>query len=94
MVAFFKSIAARAFADRSGRDGPLRLWVSATISAVVVVAVVGVFVFGRGAAALDDAGLQAIMAEARASRWALPAVASVFMALALTGFPQVLLITA
>lgn len=68
---------------------------SLTVSLILLVFVVLMFLFGRQWLDLNDDGkLMEIMARAADSPWAIIGVISVFSLLALTGFPQILLITA
>ncbi|MEM9495259.1 MAG: VTT domain-containing protein [Pseudomonadota bacterium] len=65
------------------------------VSLGLAVLVVALFFFGEGWFALDrDGALDDLMGRVAASPWAILGVIAVFCALALTGFPQVLLITA
>ncbi len=71
---------------------------SFAVSAVLLVFVVAMFVFGQQWLQLENENaeekLTELMARAANSPWALIGVISVFSLLALTGFPQILLITA
>jgi len=68
---------------------------SLSVSLVLLVFVVLMFVFGQQWLQLGGEGdLTALMGRAAASPWAVFGVISVFTLLALTGFPQILLITA
>lgn len=68
---------------------------SLLVSAVLLIFVLLMFFFGKHWLALDGQNeLQALLHEASASPWAAPIVVLVFVALALTGFPQIWLITA
>ena len=65
------------------------------VSLVLLTFVVLMFVFGQQWLQLDDeSALKQIMDRAYTSRWAVMGVISVYVLLALTGFPQILLITA
>lgn len=65
------------------------------VSAVLLVFVFLMFFFGRQWLHLeDDSDLRRILFDASQSFWAVPIVVSVFVILALTGFPQILLIAA
>lgn len=68
---------------------------SLLVSSLLLVFVFLMFFFGQRWLSLDDEGeLARVLAAAAQSPWAVPVVVSVFVALALTGFPQILLITA
>lgn len=68
---------------------------SLSVSIILLVFVVLMFFFGQQWLHLNNDGeLTQIMARAAQSPWALVGVVSVFALLALTGFPQILLITA
>lgn len=68
---------------------------SLVVSVVLLVFVFLMFFFGQRWLHLDDEGeLTRVLFEASQSPWAVPIVVSVFVILALTGFPQILLITA
>ncbi len=68
---------------------------SLLVSAVLLFFVGLMFFFGQRWLHLDESGaLSEMMIRAADSPWAIPAVISVFVLLALTGFPQILLITA
>lgn len=68
---------------------------SLAISAILLSFVVLMFFFGQQWLDLEDDGaLTELMANAAESPWAMAGVISVFALLALTGFPQILLITA
>lgn len=68
---------------------------SLVVSAVLLFFVALMFFFGQRWLNLDDSGvLSEMLIRAAESPWAIPAVISVFVLLALTGFPQILLITA
>ena len=68
---------------------------SFAVSIFLLVFVVVMFLFGQNWLQLEDEGaLMTMMARAAESPWALVGVVSVFSLLALTGFPQILLITA
>ncbi len=90
-----------------GRMGPLRelgrfltsmdarAATSLVVSIILLVFVFLMFFFGQRWLHLDDEGeLTRVLFEASQSPWAAPMVVSVFIILALTGFPQILLITA
>ncbi|HNS85339.1 MAG TPA: VTT domain-containing protein [Parvularculaceae bacterium] len=65
------------------------------VSVVLLCFVFLMFFFGQGWLQLDDDDeLKRVLFEASQSAWAVPIVVSVFVILALTGFPQILLITA
>lgn len=65
------------------------------VSVALLVFVFLMFFFGRQWLHLDnDSELRRVLFEASQSIWAAPIVVSVFVILALTGFPQILLITA
>lgn len=65
------------------------------VSTVLLVAVFLMFFFGQKWLHLDDEGeLARVLADASNSPWAVTIVVSVFVILALTGFPQIILITA
>ncbi len=65
------------------------------VSTVLLVFVFLMFFFGQRWLHLEDEGeLAQVLFEASQSAWAVPIVISVFVILALTGFPQILLITA
>ncbi len=65
------------------------------VSVVLLIFVLCMFFFGQRWLNLDDDGqLNRVLFEASQSPWAVPIVVSVFVILALTGFPQILLITA
>jgi uncharacterized membrane protein YdjX (TVP38/TMEM64 family) len=65
------------------------------VSSVLLVFVFLMFFFGQRWLNLDNEGeVTRILFEASQSAWAVPIVVSVFVILALTGFPQILLITA
>lgn len=65
------------------------------VSVVLLVFVLLMFFFGQRWLHLENEGrLTQILFEASQSAWAAPIVVSVFVMLALTGFPQILLITA
>lgn len=66
------------------------MW-SAGVSAVVVGAVVFMLVFGKGFVGIDREGIDAFLTATKDSPWAFFAVALLYTALALTGFPQALL---
>lgn len=68
---------------------------SLVVSIVLLAFVFLMFFFGRQWLHLDDENeLRRVLFEASQSAWAVPVVVSVFVILALTGFPQILLITA
>lgn len=68
---------------------------SLLVSVVLLAFVFLMFFFGQQWLHLDDEGeLKRVLFEASQSVWAVPIVVSVFVILALTGFPQILLITA
>lgn len=68
---------------------------SFAVSIILLVFVVLMFLFGQNWLQLEeDRALTDLMARAANSPWALVGVVSVFSLLALTGFPQILLITA
>ncbi|MEO0880541.1 MAG: VTT domain-containing protein [Pseudomonadota bacterium] len=72
---------------------------SLAVSIVLLIFVILMFVFGQAwlGRAVDlnsDAGLATLMERAYASPWAVAVVISIYVLLALTGFPQILLITA
>jgi len=68
---------------------------SLAVSVTLLVFVVLMFLFGQQWLQLDgDDDLTVLMARAAESPWAVLGVVSVFSLLALTGFPQILLITA
>lgn len=68
---------------------------SFAVSIILLVFVVLMFVFGQNWLNLqEDSALMDLMVRAAESPWALVGVISVFSLLALTGFPQILLITA
>lgn len=65
------------------------------VSIVLLAFVFLMFFFGQSWLHLDDEdALRSILFDASQSAWAVPIVISVFVILALTGFPQILLITA
>jgi len=65
------------------------------VSIVLLSFVFLMFFFGQSWLRLDnDDELKRVLFEASQSTWAVPIVVSVFVILALTGFPQILLITA
>lgn len=65
------------------------------VSVILLAFVFLMFFFGRQWLNLDDEGeLKRVLFQASQSAWAVPIVVSVFVILALTGFPQILLITA
>ena len=67
------------------------LFVSATLLAFVL----AMFFFGQHWLALDDEEhLASLLLKASQSSWAVPILISIFVVLALTGFPQILLIAA
>lgn len=68
---------------------------SILVSAVLLVFVFLMFFFGQRWLHLDnDGALASVLSEAAGSPWAASIVVCVFILLALTGFPQILLITA
>ncbi len=68
---------------------------SLVVSIVLLVFVLLMFFFGQRWLNLDNEGtLRSVLLEASQSPWAATIVVSVFVVLALTGFPQILLITA
>lgn len=68
---------------------------SLVVSVILLAFVVVMFLFGQQWLHLEEEGaLTGLMARAAESPWALLGVVSVFSLLALTGFPQILLITA
>lgn len=77
----------------------VRAATSLAVSVILLIFVILMFVFGQNwlndNLDLDsDTGLTALMERAHASPWAIALVISVYVLLALTGFPQILLITA
>lgn len=68
---------------------------SLLVSIILLAFVFLMFFFGQQWLDLDDEGeLKRVLFAASQSAWAVPIVISVFVILALTGFPQILLITA
>ena len=71
-----------------------KAWTSLAVSAALLLVVVLAMAFGRQWLQLEDGdGLARVLEQAADSPLALPVVMLVFCLLALTGFPQVLLIT-
>jgi uncharacterized membrane protein YdjX (TVP38/TMEM64 family) len=72
-----------------------KAWVSFAASALLLAFVVFMFAFGRSFLNLEQDGqLEDLVFAASQSPWAAPIVVAIFVALALTGFPQILLIAA
>jgi uncharacterized membrane protein YdjX (TVP38/TMEM64 family) len=72
-----------------------KAWVSFAASALLLVFVIFMFAFGRSFLNLEQDGqLEDLVYAASQSSWAAPIVVAIFVALALTGFPQILLIAA
>ena len=72
-----------------------KAWVSVAVSAALLVFVLFMFLFGRSLLNLErDGQLERLIYAAAQSPWAVPIVVAIFVVLALTGFPQILLITA
>jgi uncharacterized membrane protein YdjX (TVP38/TMEM64 family) len=72
-----------------------KAWVSFAASALLLLFVVFMFAFGRSFLNLEQDGqLEELVFAASQSAWAAPIVVAIFVALALTGFPQILLIAA
>ena len=72
-----------------------KAWVSFAASALLLLFVVFMFAFGRSFLNLEQDGqLEDLVFAASQSVWAAPIVVAIFVALALTGFPQILLIAA
>lgn len=68
---------------------------SLSVSALLLVFVILMFAYGQRWLHLnDESTLMTLMAKAAASPWAIVGVVSVYVLLALTGFPQILLFTA
>ncbi len=68
---------------------------SLAVSVVLLGFVLAMFLFGQKWLHLENEGrLAEVLFEASQSPWAVPIVVSIFVVLALTGFPQILLITA
>ncbi|MEL6507450.1 MAG: hypothetical protein AAFR29_07430, partial [Pseudomonadota bacterium] len=91
MVEFFK-IWGEAFSRMDQKS-----WASLGVSALLLAGLLTVYFFGQQWLHLDGAGtggVSELMARAGAAPLALLAVIVIFVLLAMTGFPQVLLITA
>lgn len=72
-----------------------KAWTSLGVSLALLAFVVVMFVYGQSWLRLDQQGrLTELMMRAAASPWAIVGVISVYVLLALTGFPQILLFTA
>jgi uncharacterized membrane protein YdjX (TVP38/TMEM64 family) len=67
---------------------------SVVVSALLLAGVLTLFFFGQSWLHLEEGELNRLLRDAAASPWAAPIVVSIFILLALTGFPQILLITA
>ncbi|MFN0023332.1 MAG: TVP38/TMEM64 family protein [Parvularculaceae bacterium] len=66
---------------------------SLAVSAILMIVVFVILIFGQSWIGLDDeGGLSRFLREVGQSYWAVPAVVAVFIVLALTGFPQWFLI--
>jgi len=72
-----------------------RAWTSLFVSTVLLAFVVAMFLFGERWLGLEEEGrVETFLAEAAGSPYAVIGVISVYILLALTGFPQILLIAA
>jgi len=72
-----------------------KAWLSVAVSATLLVFVLFMFLFGREFLNLErDGQLERLVSAAAQSHWAVPIIVAIFVLLALTGFPQVLLIAA
>ena len=89
MVSFFRSL------GRFLTSMDARAVTSLGVSVILLAFVIAMFVYGQQWLDLgDETALQQLMDRAYSSRWAVLVVISVYVLLALTGFPQILLITA
>ncbi|MEM9837578.1 MAG: VTT domain-containing protein [Pseudomonadota bacterium] len=77
-------------AQSTSRWNARTMW-SAGLSVLFVLAVLFLLLFGRGFVDLDRDGIDAFLTAAKESPWGFLAVALLYTALALTGFPQALL---
>lgn len=72
-----------------------KAWVSVAVSATLLAFVLFMFLFGREFLNLErDGQLEILLNAAARSPWAVPIIVAIFVVLALTGFPQILLIAA
>ncbi len=72
-----------------------KAWTSLGVSLALLAFVVLMFVYGQGWLQLEQEGrLTGLLMRAASSPWAIVGVVSVYVLLALTGFPQILLFTA
>ena len=67
---------------------------SAMVSAILLLTAMAIFLYGRDWFGLDDASVDAWLSQARGEPWAAVAVVAIFTGLAMTGFPQFLMISA